>query len=135
VIIYSPTDGDALTSNVKSMPRHCFVMTQMGGEIHPALGHMREKLNLRCLASNITPVDATHKVTGKDILMKIWRLIAATPISIAVCHESMKPGTLANIYYEIGLAQAMGKETVIIKSSGFKVASDLVRTEYTPIVF
>lgn len=50
-----------------------------------------------------------------------------------MCHESLKPGTLANIYYEIGVAQAMGKETVIVKSPGFKVASDLMRTEY--IVF
>lgn len=39
-------------------------------------------------------------------------------------------GTMANIYFELGVAQAMGKETVIIKSPGFKVASDLVRTEY-----
>lgn len=50
-----------------------------------------------------------------------------------MCHESLKPSTLANIYYEIGVAQAMGKETVIVKSPGFKVASDLMRTEY--IVF
>jgi len=133
VIIYSPTDGDALTSNVKSMPRHSFVITQLGGDIHPELCQMREQVDRLCLASHITPIDATHKVTGKDILIKIWRLIAATPISIAVCHESLKPGTLANIYYEIGVAQAMGKETVIIKSPGFKVASDLMRTEY--IVF
>lgn len=133
MIIYSPTDGDALTSNVKSLPRHCFVITQLGGVIHPELRHMRHRLNQLCRLHDLTAVDATHKVTGKDILMKIWRLIAATPISIAVCHESLKPGTLANIYYEVGVAQAMGKETVIIKSPGFQIASDLIRTEY--IVF
>ena len=58
----------------------CFVITQLGGDIHPELCQMREQVDRLCLASHITPIDATHKVTGKDILIKIWRLIAATPI-------------------------------------------------------
>ena len=33
MIIYSPLDGEALTSAVRSRPRHCFLMTQLGGDI------------------------------------------------------------------------------------------------------
>jgi hypothetical protein len=130
MIIYSPTDGDALMSTVKSMPQHCFLITKLGGEIPPELKRMRTEIARLCHEAQIKTIDATHHVTGRDVLIKIWRLIAATPISIAVCHESFPPGTLANIYYEIGVAQAMGKETLIVKSPGFTVASDLVRTEY-----
>ena len=35
-----------------------------------------------------------------------------------------------NIYYEIGVAQALGKETLLVKSPRAVVPSDLVRTEY-----
>ncbi len=38
-----------------------------------------------------------------------------------------------NIYYELGIAQAMGKETIIVKSLNATVPSDLIRSEY--IVF
>lgn len=97
MIIYSPTDGDALTSNVKWLPRHCFVITQLGGKIDPELKRMRDRMHRLCGNSGVTAIDASYKVTGKDILMKIWHLIAGSPISIAVCHESMPPSTLANI--------------------------------------
>ena len=37
-----------------------------------------------------------------------------------------------NIYYELGIAQALGKETVLVKSEGADVLSDFIRTEYVP---
>ena len=42
----------------------------------------------------------------------------------------MSQGTLANIFYEIGIMQAYGKETLLIKTEDTKVPSDLIRTEY-----
>ncbi|MDO9318860.1 MAG: hypothetical protein Q7V56_11755 [Gammaproteobacteria bacterium] len=62
MIIYSPTDGDALTSKIPSMPQNCFLITR--------------------LANPLPQVPA---------------------------------GTMANIYFELGVAQALGKETVMIK--------------------
>jgi hypothetical protein len=38
--------------------------------------------------------------------------------------------TKANIYYELGIAQALGKETIIVKSTKCEIPSDFVRTEY-----
>lgn len=130
MIIYSPTDGDALTSAIPSMPRNCFLITKLGKSLPPEVLRMRRLVTELSAAHELAIIDATHKVTGRDILNKIWRLIAGCPISIALCHESFPPKTLANIYFELGVAQAMGKETVMVKSPGFEVASDLVRTEY-----
>ena len=62
--------------------------------------------------------------------MKIWKLIASTPLSVGICHEDIPTATQMNIYYELGVAQALGKETLVVKSPGAEVPSDLVRTEY-----
>ena len=35
-----------------------------------------------------------------------------------------------NIYYELGVAQALGKETLLVKSPDAEVPSDFIRTEY-----
>jgi hypothetical protein len=42
----------------------------------------------------------------------------------------MKPSTIANVFYELGLMQAYGKETLVIKTASTVVPSDFVRTEY-----
>lgn len=56
-----------------------------------------------------------------------WRQV---PLGIAIIDDAMSPNTLCNIFYEIGLLQCMGKETVVIKTEKAKVPSDFVRTEY-----
>ena len=45
-------------------------------------------------------------------------------------HEDIPQSTLANIFYELGVAQALGKETVIVKSPAAKIPSDFSRSEY-----
>jgi hypothetical protein len=42
----------------------------------------------------------------------------------------MQIGTIANIFYEIGVLNALGKDTIVVKSNDFKIPSDFVRTEY-----
>ncbi len=62
--------------------------------------------------------------------MKIWKMMASSPLAVGVIHEEMPQITQTNIYYELGVAQAMGKETIIVKSPRSKVPSDLIRNEY-----
>jgi hypothetical protein len=69
-------------------------------------------------------------VTGKDFLLKIWSLALSVPVGIAVIHEAMRSRTIANIFYELGLMHAYGKETVVVKTPEASVPSDFVRTEY-----
>lgn len=57
-------------------------------------------------------------------------MIASAPLSVGICHEDISIETQGNIFYELGVAQAMGKETLLVKSRGARVPSDFVRTEY-----
>ncbi len=75
-------------------------------------------------------IDARSKITGRDFLLKIWGIALSVPIGIGVITEEFSPQTLANIFYEIGLMHALGKETVVVKTPKSKVPSDFVRTEY-----
>lgn len=130
MIIYNPLDGDAFTSSIPSNPRHCFLMTRLGHPVPETVANIREVVSELCRNANFEVIDASSRVTGRDFLLKIWKLIASAPLSIGICHEEIPDSTQANIYYEIGVAQALGKETLLIKSPGAKVPSDFVRTEH-----
>jgi hypothetical protein len=79
---------------------------------------------------DIELMDADSEITGGDFLFKIWLMIAAVPLAVAVIHEDMKPFTQCNVFYEVGLAQALGKESIVIKTDKAQIPSDFVRTEY-----
>ena len=130
MIIYSPLDGEALTSAVRSRSRQCFLMTRLGGDIPEGVEGMRNAVTRLCRNAHYQVIDARDEVTGRDFLMKIWKLIASTPLSVGICHEDIPSITQMNIFYELGVAQALGKETLVVKSPGASVPSDFVRTEY-----
>jgi hypothetical protein len=65
--------------------------------------------------------------------MKIWRLVLGVPLGIAIIQKGMPPQTLSNIFYELGMMHAYGKETLIIKTKGTRIPSDFVRTEYLEV--
>jgi hypothetical protein len=130
MIHYRPTDGDAHVSKIAYRPRTCFVMTQLGEPLPDVIPEIRTRLFDRLAEHEIDVVDANSVVTGRDFLMKIWELIVEVPIGVAIIHHEMPPLTLSNIFYETGMMQAYGKETLVVKTKGAKVPSDLVRTEY-----
>lgn len=130
MILYSPIDGEALTSKVVAQPRHCFLMTRLGKPIPQQVAEIGVAVKAVCNQHNYKVIDAGSQVTGRDFLMKIWKMIASSPLAVAVCHEDIAIETQGNIFYELGLAQAMGKETLLIKSKSAKLPSDFVRSEY-----
>jgi len=130
MIVYNPIDGDALTSGIVSLPRTCFLMTQLGEPVPDEALEIRTALLKVLTGHGIESIDATSQITGRDFLLKIWRMIASVPLAIGIVHGEMPETTQSNIFYELGIAQAMGKETVIIKAPKTKVPSDFVRTEY-----
>jgi len=130
MIIYNPLDGDAYTSSITSKPRHCFLMTRLGKPVPDGVVDIRKAITKICNNASYKVIDANSSVTGRDFLLKIWRLIASAPLSIGICHEEIPASTQANIYYEIGVAQAMGKETLLVKSPAVEIPSDFTRTEY-----
>lgn len=130
MIIYSPLDGIPLPHSIHSQAKHCFLMTRLGNPVPPMVEQMRRAVQECCEPFGYTVIDARARVTGRDILLKIWRLIASAPLSVGILHQDIEQSTQTNIFYELGVAQALGKETVIIKSPGAKIPSDLVRSEY-----
>lgn len=133
MIIYNPLDGDAITNSVTSRPRHCFLMTRLGKPVPKGVKDINDAIANICVKSKYSVIDANATVTGRDFLLKIWRQIASVPLAIGVAHEDIPSKSQANIYYELGVAQALGKETLIVKSEGAEVPSDFIRSEY--IVF
>jgi len=130
MIIYSPVDGDAITSSIPSNPKKCFLMTRLGKPIPLDVILMDKAVKKCCRTVGFSVIDANARITGRDFLLKIWKLVASTPLSVGIVHEDIPPPTQANILYELGVAQALGKETVIIKSEKANLPSDFIRTEY-----
>jgi hypothetical protein len=105
-------------------------MTQLGGSIPPVLSEIRSVVRDLLAEQSYQLVDAASIVTGRDFLLKIWEIIISVPVGIAILHEEMKDTTIANVFYELGLMQAYGKETLVIKTQDASIPSDFVRTEY-----
>jgi len=105
-------------------------MTQLGEPVPEEVVAIRRSLKGVLNQYDIDLIDADSEITGGDFLIKIWSMLAAVPLAVAVVHEDMKPSTLSNIFYEIGLAQALGKESIVIKTDKATIPSDFIRTEY-----
>ena len=103
MIIYGPLEGEALTSAIPSRPRQCFLMTRLAGRIPDGVQAMRNAVTRLGRAANFQVIDARTQVTSRDFLLKIWKLIASTPLSVGVCHEEIPADTQMNIYYELGV--------------------------------
>ncbi len=130
MIIYNPIDGDCLTAPIASKPRHCFLMTRLGNPKPSMIDDIQAQIQECCANHSYTVIDANSRVTGRDFLLKIWNLIASVPLAIAIIHEDVPHTTQGNIYYEFGVAQALGKETLIVKSEKSSIPSDFIRSEY-----
>jgi len=105
-------------------------MTQLGSPIPSELTEIRSDLLIELQKRNIRELDANSYIKGRDFLNKIWRQILAVPTGIAVLTKDMKVSTISNIFYEVGVLNALGKETIVIKTKDFKIPSDFIRTEY-----
>lgn len=105
-------------------------MTKLGPPVPKDVTNITKKVKECLEARNIKTIDANDTVTGRDFLNKIWDMILSVPLGVAIISRDMTSGTLSNIFYEIGLMQALGKETLIIKTKGSVVPSDFVRTEH-----
>jgi len=91
---------------------------------------IRQRLSEFLEAHDYNEIDADSSLTGRDFLAKIWTMVFQVPIGIAIITRQTTRRSLANIFYEIGLLQAYGKETIVIKTRDTTVPTDFVRTEY-----
>jgi len=129
-MIYYNQDREVITEFPKDNPRCCFLMTQLGEPLPDKVVEIRIKLKAQLKKRSIELIDAETYITGKDFLGKIWKILFSVPCGIAIVCEKMSASTISNIFYEIGILNALGKETIVIKTKSYKVPSDFVRTEY-----
>lgn len=130
MILYRPTDGDVQTTPSSVRPRSCFIMTQLGGAVPQSVLDIRSRVESLMASAGFTCFDADSVTQGKDFLLKIWELAVSAPVGIAIIDGEMPSQTLSNIFYEFGWMQALGKETLVVKTPGTRIPSDFVRTEY-----
>jgi len=130
MIIYSPNTGNPFEEGIKYQPRSCFILTQLGGTLPPQLKSIRKRLKKELRERDIKEIDAHSLVTGRDFLEKIWRQILSVPMGIAILCKDMQSTTVANVFYEIGLLDSLGKETLVIRTKDYDIPSDFIRTEY-----
>ena len=130
MIYYDLIVGDVYSKMIKYKPKTCFIMTKLGKLIPPKIYNMRRTVEKYLKDHNFEIIDASSEVTGRDYLSKIYELILSVPLGIVLISEELPPQTIANIFYEIGLLQALGKETLIIKTEEYDIPSDFIRTEY-----
>lgn len=129
-MIFYNHDREVITDLISYIPKSCFIMTQLGLPLPKSTSEISDAIKIELDKRNIEILDANSKVTGKDFLNKIWRMILSVPIGVAILTKEMKPSTVSNIFYEIGVLNTLGKETIVIKSADFIIPSDLIRTEY-----
>ncbi len=130
MILYRLNEGQAYQERILYRPRTCFLMTQLGEPVPDELVEIRRKLKDVLGRYDFELIDAESEITGGDFLFKIWQMIVAVPLAVAIVHEDMKTTTQCNVFYEIGIAQTLGKESIVIKTEGAEIPSDFVRTEY-----
>jgi len=130
MIRYNPIDSDPNTTPVHYLSKTCFVMCQLKNPIPASQIEIRGKLSEFLRNRGFNEIDADSSLTGKDFLVKIWGMIYQVPIGIAIITRKTPRRTLGNIFYEIGIFQAFGKETLVIKTRDARIPTDFIRTEY-----
>lgn len=130
MIPYNPVDGEPWTQRIPYRPRTCFLMSKLGDSVPDDVQEIRTALTEYLGDFEFSIVDAESEVTGRDFLLKIWKQILTVPMGVAIAHEGVTAQTLGNVFYELGLLQALGKETLLVKTKGVRIPSDFVRTEY-----
>lgn len=129
-MIFYNQDKEVLTEFIKYIPRSCFIITQLGKPIPKQITKIRKDVSACLNELNIKEIDAQQLVTGRDFLGKIWNHLLAVPMGIAIISEDLNQSTISNIFYEVGVLNALGKESLIIKTPNYKIPSDFIRTEY-----
>lgn len=130
MIVYHPFEGNISSDPVKYIPRSCFVMTNLSHRNCPEIVRIRKVLSRVLKKFDIQEMDAISTTTGGDYMTKIWKQTFSTPIGIAIISKDLPSRTIGNIFYELGLMDSYGKETLVIKTPDCDIPSDLNRTEY-----
>jgi len=130
MIIYDVTSNNIFEEPIQMKPKQIFVMTKLGKKRAKIIDEIMEEMDEILNEHKFTKLTADDLITGNDYMQKINKLIHESAIGIAIVDSSFECRTLCNIFYECGLMDSIGKETIIIKTEKTEIPSDFVRTEY-----
>jgi hypothetical protein len=129
-LIFSPLSEDILEGPFKPLPRTAFVMLHSGRKVSPIEEEM-DRIVCDCFKRLGHPVIKAARFVGtKDFLEKIIQIIRGCGFGVAIFSESTPAPTLANIFFEIGLCNILGKPVILVKTAKAKAPSDFTRTEW-----
>lgn len=126
-MLICPNSGDECHKRIKPLPKTAFLIISYSGEKFREIENtivktLKEKDYQVILAKDIKQ--------SRNLLCKICQTIRSTPIGIIVYTEDTPKRSLPNIFYELGLITAFGKEPILIKSKKAKIPSDLHGLEW-----
>jgi hypothetical protein len=78
----------------------------------------------------VTILRADEIFSPKPFMEKVWEGICAAQIVLADCTEKNP-----NVFYEIGMAHAVGKKVVLITRSDKDIPSDIKHFDYIPYIY
>jgi hypothetical protein len=129
-LIFSPLSEDVLEGPFKPLPRTAFIMLHSGRKVSPVETAMDRIVcdSLKRLGHPV--IKAARFVGTKDFLEKIIQIIRGCGFGVAIFSENTPAPTLANIFFEVGLCNILGKPVILVKTAKAKAPSDFTRTEW-----
>lgn len=129
-LIFSPLSEEILEGPFKPLPRTAFIMLHSSRKVSPIEAEM-DRIVCDCFTRLDHPViKATRSAGTKDFLEKIIQIIRGCGFGVAIFSENTPAPTLANIFFEIGLCNILGKPVILVKTAKAKAPSDFTRTEW-----
>jgi hypothetical protein len=133
-LLFSPVDQEELKSPYPPRPRSAFLMLQLGAGAASVEQAMAAATRETLTEQNFTAVSADEVRRTSDFLHKIIELIRGCGFGIAIFSDRTPAKTLANIFFEIGVAAILGKPVQLVWSGrnpkGNAAPSDFIRTEW-----
>ena len=129
-LIFSPVDLSELRGPFRPRPRSAFLMLQLGGTISSSEVRIKELVARSLLARNIEAVTAAAVPGTGDYLQKIVDLIRGCGFGFAIFSDLTPARSLANIFFEVGVAGVLGKPVQLPLAGPAPPPSDFVRTEW-----
>lgn len=133
-LLFSPVDQEELRNAYPPRPRGAFLMLHLAEMVAPGEQAMVRIARDVLAARRFVAVTAGDVRRTSDFLHKIIDIIRGTGFSVAIFSDHTPARTLANIFFEIGVALVLGKPVQLVwtarDAGNTAVPTDFVRTEW-----
>lgn len=113
-LLFSPVDQTELVDAVEPRPRTAFLMLQLDGNLTATDQIMSSEVKDALARAEFNVVTASDVRGTGDYLHKILGLIRGCGFAVAVFSDRTPPRTLANVFFEVGMAGVLGKPVQLV---------------------